>query len=375
MKAYRYFNLIVLGLTLPSLLGIGLLNAAIDPYGVIDSPKVAGVNKSKPEIVNRSRLFKALEVMREEPTIIVLGTSRTEVGIDPDHPVFTKEQSAYNLGLAGGTMYEAKRYFQHALVNQPELEQVVIGLDFFMFNGARVKQQIDFNGNRLEKTSPPLNDVISSTLSVVPIKASAETIVANINQTEPTAYYRDNGSIARRHPPDQSILETFQSFLATEYSRYYKDYTLSQERLSDLETIVNICKQQGIEVKLFISPSHAAQWEAIRAAGLWPVFEEWKRELVKIAPVWDFSGYNSITTEPISDQTKNYFEASHYRNEVGDLVLNRMYSHREEEVPPDFGTLLTPETIESHLDKINTDRKSWVKDNPDVVQWVQELAE
>lgn len=135
------------------------------------------------------------------------------------------------------------------------------------------------------------------------------------------------------------------------------------------------CKQHDITLKVFISPSHATQWEAIRATGHWHTFEQWKREVAKITPVWDFSGYNSITTEPISNTMKNYGDNSHYTKEVGDLVLNRILSFKEETVSSDFGVLLTPETIESHLKQIRYDREVWARKHPDEVKLVEDIKE
>ncbi|NEN96582.1 MAG: hypothetical protein F6K50_13885, partial [Moorea sp. SIO3I7] len=148
---------------------------------------------------------------------------------------------------------------------------------------------------------------------------------------------------------------------------------LSASFLNDLQDIVDTCKEKGIELKVFISPSHATQWESLRVTRLWPVFEEWKRRLVEITPVWDFSGYNSITTEAISEEMKNYWDSSHYREEVGDLILNRLFSYQAHTVPEDFGVLITPDNVESHLGKVRNERESWAETNGDLVKLVEDL--
>ncbi|NET72339.1 MAG: hypothetical protein F6K62_15805, partial [Sphaerospermopsis sp. SIO1G2] len=102
-------------------------------------------------------------------------------------------------------------------------------------------------------------------------------------------------------------------------------------------------------------------------------FENWKKKLVELTPVWDFSGYNSITTEKLQDVMENYADSSHYTKPVGDLVLNRILGYQADQVPTDFGVLLTPENIESHLAKIRADREKWVKNNQDELQLVQKL--
>jgi hypothetical protein len=70
-------------------------------------------------------------------------------------------------------------------------------------------------------------------------------------------------------------------------------------------------------------------------------------------PLGDFSGYNSMTTEPVppsgdtTSRMKWYWESSHYRKELGDLVLDRLleYEGTGRAIPVDFGILLTRDNL------------------------------
>ena len=97
---------------------------------------------------------------------------------------------------------------------------------------------------------------------------------------------------------------------------------------------------------LSVKQKQTTQYEAIEVAGLWSTFEEWKREVTKITPVWDFSGYNSVTIEPIGDRMNNYLNSSHYSTETGTLILNRILSFQPQTIPDNFSVYLTPENIE-----------------------------
>jgi hypothetical protein len=376
MSIYRRFNFVFLAVALFSVLSLGLFNVAIDPYGVINSPTFPGVNRLKPEQDKNNSLFKPIEVIRIKPTTVLIGSSTAVLGLDPKHPALLHNPTAYNLGIAGANMYQVKAYLQHALTNQPRLKQVVISLDFYMFN--------DFSGdsskiieNRLGKTSIPLEDLLSVTFSLKAFEASKLTLVSNLTEPDITPYYL-NGMRNKKIEPDFqkiSMKEKFKIMIDNYLSNpsYYSNYHFSNEFLNDFKTTVNLGKQHNIDLKVFLSPVHAAQLEAIRVAGIWSIFEQWKREISKVTPVWDFSDYNSITTEPISNDMKNFFESVHYRKEVGDLILNRMFHYHEETVPDDFGILLTAGNSESHLKKIRADREVWAKKNPDVVKLVQDL--
>lgn len=171
------------------------------------------------------------------------------------------------------------------------------------------------------------------------------------------------------------IPSRFDRYINGYYKIYATEHQLSNQLLDELKKIVNLCQQNQIKLILFISPSHATQWETIRISGQWSTFEEWKRKVVKIMPVFDFSGYNSITTEPIHKEMENYTTNPYYTPKVGNLVLNRIFSYKEEEVPEDFGILINPENIESHLTKISQDREIWAKSNPDEVKLVKEIKQ
>ena len=62
--------------------------------------------------------------------------------------------------------------------------------------------------------------------------------------------------------------------------------------------------------------------------------------------MWDFSGYNAVTTEPVlthrglRDHLDYFADAFHYHRKVGSLMLRRMITG--EEVLPGFGRRLTP---------------------------------
>lgn len=148
--------------------------------------------------------------------------------------------------------------------------------------------------------------------------------------------------------------------------------TLDQEVFDDFEEILKICKQRNIDVKLYISPAHAhLDGEGIAIAGKWEMMEEWKRRLVAItdkyaAPIWDFSGYNSITTEPVITPMKYYWDSSHFTEVVSNLILKRMLAPQgmQQGVPADFGIRISVETIEHHLTSIRQSRQRYIDQHP-----------
>ncbi len=378
IKSYQRYSLYLLGLFLIQSIFFSGFNFLIDPYGIFNTPAMVGINKIKPEKRKQVRLFKAIAVARLKPQMVFLGSSRTEFGLSTSHPVLRQFQPAYNLALPSPNMYEVRRYLEHAIANN-QLQQVVLGIDFFMFN-VFLANTPDFNENRLEKTEITLQDTINSIYSIDVLLASLVTVRHNHQKPNGLDYFYPDGSrtenrdIIFGNQPMRKIMRAGlqrNTFLAKQNPA--RRYQLSQKNLNELQTIVNLCREHQINLKIFISPAHATHWESIRVGGFWPVFEQWKREIVKIYPIWDFSGYNSITTEPISDDMKNYLDSSHYTQAIGNLILNRIFQTNQEKVPSDFGILITPENVESHIQRIQQDRAVWAEKHPEEVKFVQKL--
>lgn len=378
--SYSKFNVAILTISLFPLLSIGLFNLAIDPYGIIGSPTFPGINFLKPEQDKHNKLLKSIDIIRFKPTTILIGSSRTILGLDPNHPGLSDNKKAYNLGLPGIHMHGLRAYLQHALINQPKIKQIVIGLDFFMFNDLP-QSQLDLDEN-LDRTKLPIQSLLKTIFSLEGFKSSQVTLVVNRHSRGFMPYY-SNG-MRNTNQKINSHLENVSSFSMKERFKidirnyldnpsYYKNYHLSRQSLNDYKTIVDFCKRKNIDLRVFISPEPATQLEAIRVAGLWSVFEQWKREITEVAPLWDFADYNSITIEDISKDMNFFLDGTHYRKEVGDLILNRVLSYREKTVPDDFGTWLTPETSELHLSKIRANRDIWEKNNPDAVKLVETI--
>ncbi len=405
MKQQRQFGRYLKCLTLTSICSLLLVsgfNWFVDPYGIFNSPHLEGFNALKPEFNSHLRMAKAYAVRQSKPSAIILGTSRAEFGINPNHSRWSFNQ-VYNSALSSANIYEITRYFQHANAVRP-LKQVVLTLDFFSFNIYSNNQE-DFDENRLsvsfdgkKNMSIDMNDIIISTGSLDAFLSSIQTIT---HQKDENSNYLENGM--RIYP---SMPNTHAAFLGSEEGYMNtKEYLPERFKFTNMETgissfdyyrkILQIAYQDNIDLRIAISPSHAREWEALAAVGLWPKFEEWKSTLVEITeeeafhagktplPIWDFSIYNEFTTEavpPLGDTTTKmrwWREPSHYKREFGDLMLDRIFNYPAEAGISygDFGVLLTSKNIDEHLRNIRVDRELYRETHHDDVAEIEALAQ
>ncbi len=379
--SYRQYSWVLLGVVIVQSITIAALNFAVDPYGVMKSPVWVGFNHLKIEKDKQVRMFKAIDVTRFQPQTIFLGFSRTEFGLDPSHPAIA-QTSAYNLGLPGANMYEVRRYFEHALFVQPNLKRVILDIDLFMFSTLEPNKP-DFWEGRLEKKHITFGDIVNNLFSLNSSLASFKTISTSRRRPQVhTGFFYENGLRDANFYKNNiyyssNSKDIFNLFLKDrpflQDKNIVQKLKISSDFLKDLEFVVKTSQERGIELHIFISPIHVTQGEALRIAGLNPIVEQWKREVVKITPVWDFFSYNTITTEPITEKMNYYLDSSHYLPFVGDLVMNKILNYNLKTVPPDFGVIINSENIESHLANIRAEREEWAKNNTDVVNYVENL--
>jgi hypothetical protein len=111
---------------------LAALVVTVDPYYVFGSPDLPGINAVRPLYEPHIPVAKPYQIRRINPDAVILGSSRAEVGLDPQHPGWAG-RLVFNFGLPSATSYEVTLAFLHAQAGQ-SLKQAVVGLDFFAYN-------------------------------------------------------------------------------------------------------------------------------------------------------------------------------------------------------------------------------------------------
>jgi hypothetical protein len=360
------------------LFAIICFNYLVNPYNIFKVAKIQNFNEKK--IETKEYLKKARDLVEQKPDVILLGTSRTRVGLDPDYYYRKTGEAAYNLGLSGANMYEQRRYFEYSLLVNPNLKKVIMGLDFEAFNEYR-PNTINFSDERLNTKYYTKTDLLVNLLSYLVTKDSIRVILDNIKRED---NYTSNRMLNNGSHNEDIILSTHKSLLDSGRNRFYEhlheqlqdetvlqNYRLSKNRLNDLEYIINSCLTNNIELIIFIHPVHAIQLEGIKKAGLWNDYEQWKKEIVNLSSVWDFTGYNEITTSsPTNFNT--YLDQSHYRKKVGNLIFDRLSSPLDNS-PFEFGLYINNENINDILLETKLERIDWKEENPNILKIISEL--
>ncbi len=418
-SSFKYYIPLVL-LTAAMLLGIAAgFNAMIDPYAMNVQINIPGINLNKPCIDTRLRLFKTYEIERVKPDSILIGSSRCLFAFRTSHPGWMKEsQKRYNLAFDSATTKEMYFYLVHAYAVHP-LKLVLLGLDSY-HPYRPVKTEPDFDEGILMDTPGFLSrlKIILADMriltSIDTLKNSIFTIRSQKNALVP--WYTPDGQKLGElffHRSDGDLQKFGQRFYFDKYdktdvqyyinkkipafneSRIYADAPIknndNSSSLDYISKMIRFCRDHGIKLIIFFTPEHAHHLE-LSAAGIGlEQLENGKRKLVQLLardarqnpgeipiPLFDFSNYSRITTEPLPPtgshmEMRYYWDSSHFKENVGDLVLNRIFgiADPKNSIPADFGVLLTEKNIEDQIVQMNKKHDLYKTQHPKEIEQIE----
>lgn len=352
----------------PILLLIGLVNLAIDPLEYFGMPRIKHFNAIKSSKNDRVRLAKAQEIIEQKPKAIILGSSRVMAGFDPKDLEEITGEKAYNAGVTGANFEEVYEYFLHALHVQPELKTVVLGLDAFCFSVfEKIKDDLpDF----LHGEKPYWLEKLKGLFSLSILLCSYATLKDNYWGDPREGLLKgglfdpicavDKGSNPILEQGDLTYLQKLHEVGP------YRGFKVNQERIEKFRSLVKICHQKNIQLKVFFNPAQAPYFEALYQHGYWEAFEGLKRALANIYPIYDFTGFNEITVQlKKCPENPLFYECSHFRPLLGKVILNVLFD--KSSFPISVGNLLTPESIDNILSRERINRNFWAEAHPEIV--------
>jgi len=358
MSACRRFLKVFAGFSSTCFIAVFAINALLDPYGL----RTSGGR------INHARLVKAIHVNRLDPEFVLIGSSSVAIALSPSHKAFESYESVYNLGMLGVNFYETAHYFQHA-ASSSNLERALIGLDFYAFNEFRDNKP-GFSEARLNSRQMPPQDFLRLYLSL-----EALTLVTEAHDSG--KFFAPDGTIEEMgNFRANSREELFSKHLLQNFSLeedMYGRYALSMEALEDFSELVSMAQQKDVDTQIFLPPSHATLFYASVMSDYWETYQQWLRTVVQFHPVWDFSGCNSITTQPINSSEQYYDDPLHFTPKVGNWILNRIYDIELDSLPSDFGVYVTSENVDAHLEKVHEQCDLWERRNPGIMEWLDSL--
>lgn len=351
MFSTRKYLLCLVATTFLVLAVAAAFNWVMNPYNVFDPPVLKGVNDRQPFLHSQERFYKACAVIRQQPQTVILGSSRADIGLSPQHPGWT-QQPVYNLSVAGAPLEVLAKYFEHAVAVAP-VKNALIMLDYASRETPPGFQPV-VRDRWLDQFEDGARDSQAATrlhlalLSWAVTSTGFKTLFTNgCDNVQLPDGQLDNQDCWRRlqekhrDDPGWSWEANFSLGLIPFSGR------LSVGRQWEhLQHIFDLAAQHGVEVTYVISPTHDLLWQRCIEEENMDTVLAWRSELLQQAHegaqrlgrpmpvIWDFALAESARMSPATlmkemksrpDNTLPlYLEYSHFTKRLGDRLLDRV---------------------------------------------------
>lgn len=345
-----------LGLMLALTAVLALTNFAVDPYGIYREWEEGDVF---PASGTYERLHKTERIKRVKPDVLILGTSRANIGIDPDEEFFPG-LTPYNAGASAATIREHRLMLEYAYRVRP-LKKVVLSLDLLSFNTKRPDNR-HFKEHRVAPGALSPQNSFFNTYGTI-FSFDTLTVVAKhlryVESIHRQSYPEANGHkqndkaawIAKKRGVHSFFRLSPNSHMYPENFSYAYSDTPGDTTFQDFRAILEFCAEKNIELYIYIGPMHKIHLDMFVDHGMQDIRENWKKKLVEIArpfgvPLWDFSTYHDIAMEPLppEDDTETqmrwFWDTDHYKTEAGDIVMRKILGLPGADAYPGFGEKL-----------------------------------
>ena len=376
--SYRAYCFLVGILTLSISTVVVTLNYIVDPYLIHqwDTELVNRIGPRQPKIIPWAKTYAAF---RYQPEVVYLGSSRTEIGLPTQIELF-KNKRVFNLAVSGGTQGDAINMLYHTSgFHRPEI--VVWGLEYgWLFTDGKGNTDLDRSllyTNSLYSIWRFLTNVkrcFSIDMAEDTLKILARTSEQDCPSILSTYGQEPEQCVERNMEVDGGTAKAFEKAMNKVSKTVVPEFTTVMGQLDQVTK--DFCKYDT-ELRFFIQPNHALS--ELHYLSQWENREHWERALVKLIDkhkeqgcnirLIDFSGFNSITTEEIPQKTgretmQYYWEQSHYRSEVGRMILAKLFSVDLQPGPSEFGVELNGRVIEQHLENMRSSRDRYLNSHP-----------
>ena len=320
------------------------LNAAVDPFGAFGDRLLSWFSYDE---TNNPRVAKLsyLEQHHGEYDSYILGCSSTSsFPVDAFNEAF--DARFYNLIMYGADMRDCEKITRY-LIEHYEVKNLI--LNVYLDNGLEYDEESD----RLTKSLHYKEDPDTSALSFYTryLFADPRYALAKLNalrtdtilpQTfdvfdERTGCYDKRVRDAEPIGSAERYLESYPVFADYPHQTLSLPYT--EPCMQSVAAIRAMCEEAGVNLTVVAGPVYAAYLKNYQTEEIAAFY----RSLAQVTPFWDFS------SSSVSCEMRYFYDGTHFRNNVGEMMCARMTGRTDLWLPDDFGTYVTADTPEEYF--------------------------
>lgn len=319
-------------------------NAMVDPFGIFGDRIL---NWWSYDMTQNPRTAKIgwLDINHSDYDSYVIGCSKTGA-FSTELLNEYYDAKFYNMLMYGGDLYDSEMTVKYLLENY-EVKNIIVntGLsELLYFNG----EDDNMKGNLHAKTDDSSLLMFYGKYLFANPKYAVDKLTAYANDSylvnENKVFIPETGEF------DKSLRDIEPIGSSSSYLSQYPAFLEETSPVASLPSVnacvesvsrmKQMCEDAGVSFTFVVSPLYKTDLDIYCNEDLFDFF----RQLSQVTDFWDFSGYHSVANE-----ARYFYDTSHYRNNVGVMMLAKMFQNTQAYVPEDFGVYVTSENVESRI--------------------------
>ncbi|NQX88046.1 MAG: hypothetical protein HRT77_05235 [Halioglobus sp.] len=351
---------------------VGAFNWWSDPYGIWGPIDVERLNRNQQ--VFFLRLSKPFQIARIKPTAAIIGSSRSGP-IDPQNPAWRGE-TPYNLSLHGLTVYEMKRFIEHAIA-QGTLRKLLIAIEFDTFIPLWPRTGVGYAEGRLlhaEAQTLSLDSLVQRFSDLRNTLLTSSTLALSIQ------------SWVGKAPADRAMQGDGSWRLNTQNigkkgfvhsgkllkKRSDKEQWGIERNLQIFSETLVLCHLHGIDTRLYLSPEHLFMTDFRQYIGYGEERDNFIRAIIALNeevaistesepfPIWGFDHIEGISDQALPEGDAVvpmwFRDGFHFYGKLGDIILEQVWDTSDGQ-----GYRLDSGSVDSYLTEVEQLRARFIQ--------------
>ena len=350
---------IFLSLATLMIISIALMNYLVNPYHVFSTNfKICDTYDCA---FDRETVYPKLKLNRNKNfETVFCGSSSVMLNIsDETLEKYFPNNSSYKLGVPVVSFYEQYDLIKNFLKANPEVKKLYISVDYDEGTAGMTENLLpEYTSNFLNK-----NELYFLLLSTRTSMYSVDELLTTVKEiVYPSMMFKLKKN---KYFGKINVFKNYKKKVIAEENRYprmrrtdWAQMKFSASMFSELKKIKDLCEKNGKEVVFYTTPLHSYAIYDIYKQGVYDNFQNFKRELVKIAPFYDFTYVCDFSNKPVSAKNPYWIDITHSDLALGDEILKKIVSQKG-----DYGRYVTMENIENELSLDKAELLKFARDN------------
>lgn len=354
---YKNFVLLLLMWIFMFAFGVASFNVLSDPYGIWRIGQWQGVNRYAIQGEAMERMAKPLAVAGQAPETVILGDSLSNLGLNPAFYEKLTGKRTYNMAVDSASVYEMRRYLEHLLEVDDDLQEVIVEANMAMLYPGSVVQP-GFDEQQIGHGFPAPSLMAKAVFSMDAIETGWDSLRLNHKERLAYASHDEEGWLSQGQQLRNYGNIWFYNFLQLNLRQgAERNWQLDWARLDEYKRMRDLCAEHGVKFRLFMPPMSAAALAAMTDAYGEETIKSFWQSMADIAPVYNFSGIGIWNETASAEDRSLFWDANHMKPELGDKVLAVLAG--EDAGWAGFGQLIEPSGVQSAVAKQFKDIAAW----------------